>query len=314
LFSFGKNILRTLRRKARRDKDHEANKESSLSRLRDEIQQPLAPSTVQHYETNALFDHDDNQDELYLVPQRTIFDLLQIRAQACANGALTNLQLPLKRLHDLQKKVSATLKALDRWHAVILSRWPQFDDLVTAEHVSTAIGNDRAWLRVQALYLETRELVLRPSLFLVLHSDIVLNAEESQAINETDPLETVLAKYLSTQLRSIASQHRSALVSRTLWCLGTIREQVYLPEMGWLKCQTYFTLGMLLVASAQLPSGPPGASLADMKDLVARLVQALELDSICGTEANAFADILRRHLELLPAHSRSLLRPMVQQY
>ncbi|KAL2205670.1 hypothetical protein CC79DRAFT_1055464 [Sarocladium strictum] len=285
-----------------------------ICRLRDEIQQPLAPSTIQYYETNELCDHNDSQDESLLVPHRTIQDLLQIRAQACANAAHTNSQLPLKRLHALQQKVSATLKALDQWHAVILSRWPHFDDPVTAEHVATAKGNDRAWLRVQALYLETRELVLRPSLFLVLHSDIMLNAEESQAISEADPLENVLAKYLSTQLRSIASQHHSALVSRTLWCLETIREQVYLPEMGWLKCQTHFALGMLLVASAQSPSGSTESSLAETKHLVAQLVQSLELESVCSTEARKFAELLRRHFELLPAHGRSPLRPTAQQH
>lgn len=273
------------------------------SRLRFEIELPFAPGSVQLSSEDHFPNQTEQENGSLIITSQTQADILRIRGNASVNSQLFHPDSSIADLQYLQTKITSLLSALEEWR----TRLPfavKLDSDTSVEHRDSHLDIHYVNVRkqMQDLYYETKELILRPSLYLVLHSHHLhgVQAMEPGEGGESRTFEDLLATHLMTQLQDMVAHHRLLLLERTRLFLGASQRgpRSRLPEVGWLKHQTCFTLALLLIASSRVQcdcGGSLGMGLAGINDAVGQVIDFLTHDDLGSEESRIAADILRKH-------------------
>jgi hypothetical protein len=267
----------------------------AFSRLRCEVEVSFAPSVFDLPLNAYSYDQITAQNGPLPALDEADADILRIRAYACADSALVSADMSVKDICSLLEKLASSLSALDNWHSRLT---PSLDFTLSTSldfTNSSTPGND-ARLRMQYLYYEAKELILRPTLFLLLHSQPIheemLTATTGEEVGGV--FEHMLGAHVVAQLREMNERHRECLIIRSRLCLNAISTSPRASEIGWLKRQTCFTLALLLIASSRVESHAVG--LTHMSDSVAAVNQTINFlanDALCGESSKVSAAILR---------------------
>ncbi|KAF5241037.1 hypothetical protein FANTH_9254 [Fusarium anthophilum] len=265
-----------------------------LSRLRCELDIPFAPISFELALATTLTDQIPIEGSLLNVISQSGTDILGIQGHACVEFQLLRPEASVADLHNFQKSISSMLTALEEWRLRLRFDVDQDSDASLEQrdsHDDSHQGEVEKQMRT--LYYETKELILRPSLYLVLHSRHI----EGAATGGEEPrsFEELLASHVITQLQAMVSQHRVLLLRRIRLCVGNAldRSRPKLPDVGWLKHQTCFTLTLLLVASSRVQHGVGDNHDIDL--VVEQAVNFLAHDGLRSEESGIAADVLRNH-------------------
>ncbi|KAF5627225.1 C6 zinc finger domain protein [Fusarium tjaetaba] len=269
-----------------------------LSRLRCEIDIPFAPVSFELPIATTLTDQMPLEDGLSHVATQNGTDILCIQGHACAQFQLLRPEASVADLHGFQRSISSMLTALEEWRFRSRLGVDQDSDTSPGQRDSDIESHQgEVQQQMQTLYYETKELILRPSLYLVLHSRHIEEAWATASTEGEEPrsFEKLLTSHVTSQLQAMVSQHRALLLRRIHLCLGNVlnRPSPKLPDVGWLKHQTCLTLALLLVASNRVQHGVGDDHDIDL--VVERAVNFLAHDGLRSEESGIAADILRNY-------------------
>ncbi|CAH0047452.1 unnamed protein product [Clonostachys solani] len=186
--------------------------------------------------------------------------LLLIRQSIMDVSKMLGGEMSIQELGTLHQNVLTTAQSLDDWY----TRLPDNLKSLLADPLmgSSETTDERSELEAQSKllqwqYLEARELVLRPSLYLTLQRLPSLQLSMARGSSDSHQgLSDVVQQYYITQFHSMMIQHRNLVVSRLRLSLNhgdsdPQTSRVMSLDMGWLKTQTYLSLGLMLIASMQ---------------------------------------------------------------
>lgn len=226
--------------------------------------------------------------------------LLHIRQRACADHALLHEDMSVLDVCAFQTKLSAAQQALRQWHATLPSHlhfpiYPDHEHQTSQTPLSAEHGGRR---RLQYSYYETEELLLRPSLFILLHVRSAQNTQ-AMALDVSGSLDNVMSEHVASQLREASLRHRVSMLVRVRLCLDPSIGQPHLFEIGWLKRQTCATLALMLIASERVsrisnaPRGP-GADETSLVAVIDMIEEFLSQDKLCSDVSKVYLGLLRK--------------------
>ncbi|KAL3496923.1 hypothetical protein BJX62DRAFT_232119 [Aspergillus germanicus] len=162
---------------------------------------------------------------------------LCIRQHAIQFAKDLHIDMSLHQISIFHEGLTAIHQALDTWYAGIPLHLQQTDP-PTTHHYGTSLDT---------MYYETKELLLRPYVYLSLH------AESIQAPpSESDTPREALRGYYAAQIRKMTLQHRSAAVAYINSSLCAQEQEARAPSwsgMGWLRMYTCMAVALVLLAS-----------------------------------------------------------------
>ena len=173
--------------------------------------------------------------------------MLQLRQNTLALFRTLHADMSLNEICSLYEKLVAAKRALDDWYSRIPMQLRWSTDETTVIH-PTSGGRYQAYL--QTRYLETRELILRPSTYVLLHVQCLqrsTNAPGSGMLND------ILCNHYRIQFKVMSLQHR-ALISARLDSYQNPDTEQPLSDAGWLRIRSCLGLALLLMATEQVIS------------------------------------------------------------
>ncbi|CAG9989293.1 unnamed protein product [Clonostachys byssicola] len=217
---------------------------------------------------------------------RSLKSLLPIRQRIVDVSKMVGNEMSAQELDTLHHKLRVAGQSLDIWYLKLPNNLKSLlaDPLTGSSQTPderSEVGAQSKLLQWQ--YMEARELVLRPSLYLTLQRMPSLQLSmASGSSNYQQSLSDVVKQYYITQFHSMMIQHRKLVVSRLRLSLGHEESnpqasRVMTLDMGWLKIQTCLSLGLLLIASMQCiddtesPNGRPLQWGPDEEDCILTL-------------------------------------------
>jgi hypothetical protein len=173
---------------------------------------------------------------------------------------MVGCEMSAQELGTLHQNLLATGQSLDDWYTSLPNNLKFLlpDPLPDCSETP----DERSEIKAQSMllqwqYLEARELVLRPSLYLNLQRLPLLQLSKAPGSSHYQQgLSDVVQQYYITQFHSMMLQHRNLVVSRLRLFLSledsnTQTSRVVVLDMGWLKVETCLSLGLMLIASMQ---------------------------------------------------------------
>lgn len=271
---------------------------AAFSYLRCEVELPCAPSSFNFNFPGNKPDGLPIPNDGFSVFEKADAEILCIRAHALADYALIGPEMSVKDIYHLLHKLKSFLSALNNWHSNLAPHawFPLFKDLKTSDSWT---ATDDTQLRMQHLYYETEELILRPVLFLLLHSQPIREAALAvtagvEGRTRASPFNQMLNKQVATQFQVLNQRHFVCLITRIRLCLEPKSTRPILSEVGWLKRQTCFTLALLLIASRRLESyGVEPANHSDSDALINGSIELLANDGLCDGASKIYATTLQ---------------------
>ncbi|KAF7554284.1 hypothetical protein G7Z17_g3003 [Cylindrodendrum hubeiense] len=182
----------------------------------------------------------------YKLPGREIESqdatLLHLRQSTLMEFRTLSADMSVKDLSTLHATIAAAEKALGDWY----KRLPaplRFSTNEEPETQFTESGPYRALLRSR--YIETKELILRPSLYVLLHVGCLRRRAGASSSNT---LQDVLHGYYRDQFQAMNIQHRALILTRLDSYLNPPMDQPF-TDAGWFKTRTCLSLALLLLAA-----------------------------------------------------------------
>ncbi|KAK7215987.1 hypothetical protein V2G26_003990 [Clonostachys chloroleuca] len=198
--------------------------------------------------------------QIHFTITESLISLLSIRQSIVDASKMVSSEMSAQELGTLHQNLLSTGQSLDDWYTRLPDNLKSLlADPLTA---SSETPDERSEFEAQSnllqwQYLEARELVLRPSLYLNLQRLPSLQLSMAQgSSNYQQGLSDVVQQYYITQFHSMMLQHRNLVVSRLRLFLSledsnAQTSRVIVLDMGWLKIQTCLSLGLMLIASIQ---------------------------------------------------------------
>ncbi|VUC30083.1 unnamed protein product [Clonostachys rosea] len=274
---------------------------SLLSRLRCEVTYSL-PCTSYNLRDGS------ESPEIKSTLTRSLYSLLLIRQSILGASTTIGTEMSVQELGTLHQKIIAAVQSLDDWY----TRLPDSSKSLLADPLtgSPEIPTERPEVESQCnllqwQYLEARELVLRPSLYLALHTLPSLRISITPGTPSYQAgLSDVVQQYYMTQFHSMMIQHRNLILNRLRFFLNYEHSnpspsQVISLEMGWFKIQTSLSLGLMLIASMQyMGDTEPSTSRPvqwgpNEEDCIMALENWLRTTSEVSGVGSVHADLLR---------------------
>ncbi|KFA71308.1 hypothetical protein S40288_06711 [Stachybotrys chartarum IBT 40288] len=195
--------------------------------------------------------------------------------------------------------ILAAHKDLQSWHAELPPHLRIFlgPDSLSLDQVAGPDANHDGRQQLRYSYRETEELILRPSLFLLLHVQC-LQRTRPDTEDRPETLKHVLEEHITAQLRKTNVKHRAALLSRLQLCLEPNFPGALLLEIGWLRRQTCAALSLLSIASDRACDHYGdwvSSGTAPLDGMVALAEEFFIQDSLCSDTSQVYLDLLRQH-------------------
>ncbi|CAH0025637.1 unnamed protein product [Clonostachys rhizophaga] len=274
---------------------------SLLCRLQGEVS--LSPTF-----TSYNLQDGDKSPQIHSTITQSLNSLLLIRRSIVNVSKMVGSEMSAQELDTLHHSLLVAAQSLDGWYTRLPYNLKSLlaDPLTGSSQTPDEGSEMEAQSKLlQCQYLEARELVLRPSLYLTLQRLPSLQLSmASGSSNYQQALSDVVQQYYITQFHAMMIQHRELVVSRLRLCLSNEdsnpqASRVMTLDMGWLKIQTCLSLGLMLIASMQYigdAESPNGRSVQwrpDEEDYILTLEHWLRNNSGGTGLGIIHADLLR---------------------
>lgn len=203
--------------------------------------------------------------------------LLQIRQSILVEFKKLHADMSTNELGALHANLTAAERALDNWH----ERLPTHLRFFANEEPEPQITEGEYYPRLlKSRYFETRELILRPSIYVLLHVPSLQPRADTPDLNTP---EGTLCIYYAAQYQAMSLRHRYLVLTRLSFFLNPHMGGPLINE-GWLETRTCLSLALLLLAAERGPSSEEACSPeADSNSVLDAVEDLLRRDCMSGT-------------------------------
>ncbi|KAH6970588.1 hypothetical protein BKA56DRAFT_678567 [Ilyonectria sp. MPI-CAGE-AT-0026] len=237
-----------------------------LCRLRSEEEFSLAPS---------VYKQPDRDIESQTWGYNDDSALLKIRQNILAEFKKLHAHMSTNELGALHANLTAAERALDNWH----ERLPTHLRFFTNEEPEPQVTEGEYYPRLlKSRYFETRELILRPSIYVLMHVSSLQPRADTPDLNTA---EGTLCVYYAAQYQAMSLRHRDLVLTRLSFFLNPHMGAPLINE-GWLKTRTCLSLALLLLAAEHGLSSDACSPGVDSSSVLDAVEDLLRRDCISG--------------------------------